>query len=211
MLRLTPVRSRTKLVLVRHPQTDWNRSQRYQGHSDRPLTDFGIGTIPGIVDAVAKTTFQAIISTGLQRTDRVAEAVREQQGRLDAITIDERWREVHHGLWEGLRFEEVSRQYPELVRARFSNFWSSRAHGGESMEDLSLRLQQAWNDLVSRHSGKRILLVTHAGVIQLLVCAAVGVSPQRNWQFRCDLSSITYLDIYPAGAILRKLNHVIRK
>ena len=203
---LSPVRQRTKLFLVRHPPTDWNRAQRYLGASDRPLTEYGMSVIPSLVHRLRRTTFQMIFTTGHQRSSAVAEAVRDAQGNLDACNIDPRWREVDHGRWEGKRVDELRRLAPMEVQARWSNMWTSRAHGGECTEDLWRRVAAAWADLARFHSGKRILLVTDATPIQLLVSASLGLAPQRMWQIRIDYSSLTVLDVYPAGAIVRCLN-----
>lgn len=199
------MRSRTKIWLACHPQTDWNQRQRYLSHADRPLTAHGESCLSPLAEAVSRVRFQAVLSTGQQRHDAVARAVAESQDG-QAIEIDESWRDIDHGLWEGLRFEEVTRQHPQLVRARFADYWNSRAHGGESMADLWQRVAVAWNGVAERRSGKRTLICTSAGVIQLLLCAHLGVAPSRHWQFRIDLASLTYLDCYPAGVIVRKVN-----
>ena len=122
--------------------------------------------------------------------------------------MDERWREVDHGLWEGLTHKEVVERHGEQARQRFGNFWDSRAHGGESGANLWMRVESAWEDLLRRYAGGRILVVTHGTPIRLLLCSFTGVPFEQHWKFRIDLGGVTALDVYPSATILRSVNEV---
>ncbi len=148
--------------------------------------------------------YTTVVSTGLSRTDELAALV--IGGRRPVR--DERWRELDHGLWEGLTHDEISTRYPEQARQRFGDFWNSRAHGGESGTELWARVGAAWKDLLHDNSGGRVLVVAHGTPIRLLLCFLLGVPFERHWQFRTDLGGITALDVYPSGTIARTLNEV---
>lgn len=205
---MSRVTRHTDIWLVRHTQTDWNKAQRYQSRSDRPLTEFGLARAAAVARRVRRIHFSAVISSGLARTDQLADAIATQQRQPLTVDYDERWREADHGCWEGLTYAEISRQHAAQAQQRFANTWQSHAHGGESTADLWARVQAAWNDLLRRHDGGRILIVTHATPIQLLLCALLKLPFQQYWQFRIDLGGITNLDLYPAGVITRVLNEV---
>ncbi|CAN5730507.1 histidine phosphatase family protein [soil metagenome] len=190
--------------MVRHTQTDWNREGRYQGRSDRPLTDFGRARAEAVAARLRRGAYTAVVSTGLFRTDELAAAVAGEQ----SMERDERWREVDHGLWEGLTHAEISTRYAEQARQRFGDFWNSRAHGGESGADLLARVEAAWQDLLCKNEGGRVLVVTHGTPIRLLLCYLIGAPFDRHWQFRTDLGGITELDVYPSATIVRTLNEV---
>lgn len=200
----------TDLWLVRHAQTDWNRARRYQSRSDRPLTLFGAAWSEAVARRLARARFTAIVSSGLMRTTYLADLVAE--GRSGALVThrDDRWCEADHGLWEGLTHGEVAQRYAAQMQARWADPWHSRAHGGESLADLWARIERAWRDLVRDHDGGRLLIVTHATPIQVLLCALLGLPLERYWQFRIDLGSITNVDLYPAGAIVRVINETPR-
>ncbi len=205
MIRVT---RHTDLWLVRHAQTDWNRARRYQSRSDRPLTLFGAAQSEAVAQRLERARFTVIVSSGLMRTTYLADLVAERRSGAFVTQRDDRWREADHGVWEGLTHGEVTQRYAAQMEARWADPWRSRAHGGESLADLWARVERAWCDLLRDHDGGRLLIVTHATPIQLLLCALLGLSLDRYWQFRIDLGSITNVDLYPSGAITRVINDV---
>ena len=160
-----------------------------------------------VVDRLRRGTYTAFISTGLSRTDRIVTRVAGQCPPSD-VRKDGRWREVDHGLWEGMTHEEVAKRYGEQARQRFGDFWNSRAHGGESGTDLWSRVEAAWEDLLQNYAGGRILVVAHGAPIRLLLCYLLGLSFEQHWRLRTDLGGITALDVYPSATILRTFNEV---
>ncbi len=202
------VTQHTDVWLVRHTQTDWNLARRYQSSSDRPLTAFGQARAAAVAYRLRRLRFHAVISTALARTDTIANLVAAQPPNQTRVQQDERWRETDHGLWEGLTYADAAARYPEPMRARFADPWHSRAHGGESMSEVWQRVETAWDAMLRAHNGQRILVVTHATPIQLLLCALLRLSFEQYWQFRIDLGGITNVDLYPSGAITRVINEV---
>lgn len=205
---MTGVSKHTHVKLVRHTQTDWNKDGRHQGRADRPLTEFGEARLRAVASRLRSGSFSGLISSGLSRTDRLAAAVSENHPYLSGVVRDERWREVDHGLWEGLTYPEVAARYGTEARARYGDFWNSRAHGGESGADLWARVEAAWEDVLARHDGGRVLVFTHATPIRLILCSALGAPFENHWQFRVDLGGITSLDLYPSATIVRTINEV---
>jgi 2,3-bisphosphoglycerate-dependent phosphoglycerate mutase/probable phosphoglycerate mutase len=198
----------TDVWLVRHTQTDWNQARRYQSHTNRPLTPFGQARAAAVAYRLRRTRFHAVISSGLVRTDAIADLVAAQQPSLPSVQRDARWGEADHGAWEGLTYPQVVARYVDQAQERFAAPWQSRAHGGESMGDLWSRIESAWIDLLRLYNGQRILVVTHATPVQLLLCALLKLPFEQYWQFRIDLGGITNLDLYPSGAITRVINEV---
>ena len=198
------VKRHTAVWLVRYPQTDWNRQRRYQSRSDRLLTPFGLQIGEAVAHRLRTLPFEAVVSSGLVRTDSVAQVVAARRNLVPVV--DGRWREVDHGAWEGLTYAEVMDRYGDQANERWADPWRSRAHGGESMADLWERVQAAWHAVLAAHDGAHLLIVTHATPIQLLLCSLLEVPFERHWQFRTDLGGITGLDLYPSGAIMRVVN-----
>lgn len=202
------VRRHTDVWLVRHAQTDWNQQRRYQSHADRPLTPFGHARTAAVAHRLRRQRFSIVATSGQHRTMALAEAVAQERAPAPLVVHDPRWREAAHGSWEGLTYPELARRYPREAQARFGDSWNSRAHGGESTADLWARVEAAWDDLLRAHDGGKLLIVTHATPIQLLLCALLRIPFERYWQLRIDLGAITNVDLYPSAPIIRTINEV---
>ncbi|MCS6774414.1 MAG: histidine phosphatase family protein [Anaerolineae bacterium] len=190
--------------LVRHAQADWNRQQRYMSHTDRPLTAFGEAQAAALARFFQARRIDAVLHSGLTRTRATAE--RLVGARTIPVFADARWREADHGAWEGLTYTQVVARDPEGVRQRFADPVHCAPPQGESLADLVERVAEAWRDLGQRFAGQRIVIVTHAGPIQTLLCALFGVPLAQHWRWRVDLGSVTRVDCYPQATILRCLN-----
>lgn len=177
---------------MRHAETDWNRQRRYQGHADRPLTPRGERRTRNLAARLAGMGFSRVVTSGLLRTDALGERV---AGEPRHLLRDARWREVDHGAWEGLTAEEVRTRFPGALEARYADPWSSRAHGGECAAELWARVEAAWRGLLASCQGERVLVVTHAAPIQLLVCAARGRPLPQHVAIPVPLGGLTRLEV----------------
>jgi 2,3-bisphosphoglycerate-dependent phosphoglycerate mutase/probable phosphoglycerate mutase len=192
--------------LVRHGQTDWNLSRRYMSHGDRSLTAYGERQAQALGRFFASRKIDAILHTGLVRTERTAQAIRAQ--RAIPISCDERWREASHGAWEGLTYREVMQRFRDDAMRRFADPVNNAPQSGESLAQMTHRVSEAWRDLGARFAGKRVIVVAHAGPIQALLCLLMGAPLAEHWRWRIDLGSATGLDCYSTTTILRAVNHI---
>jgi 2,3-bisphosphoglycerate-dependent phosphoglycerate mutase/probable phosphoglycerate mutase len=200
---------RTSVWLVRHGQTRYNQERRYQSHSDSPLTPYGRRQTSALAARLRRIPFGLALISPAERTRLAAEAI--LAGRSGVQTqIDPAWAETSHGRWEGLTYREVLARYPDESRARWAAGLNGRAGGGESLAEVAARIGAAWRGLLREHAGGRVLIVTHATPIQLVLCACFGLNPSEHWHWRADLGSLTCLDVYPSGAIVRMVNEVPR-
>jgi alpha-ribazole phosphatase len=199
---------RTSIWLVRHGQTDLNKARRYQGTTDSPLAEFGQRQAAALANRLRRIPFRVAVVSPAQRTRLTAEVI---LGDRDAQIIeDARWAETNQGRWEGLTYAEVRSRYPREAAERFTDALHGRATGGESLADVMERVAAGWADLLRRNPGGRVLLVTHATPIQLVLCALGGLAPTLHWRWRIDLGSVTAIDVYGGGPIVRMVNEVPR-
>jgi broad specificity phosphatase PhoE len=149
----------TTLLLVRHGETDWNAGGRLQGHTDRPLSDFGRRQAQRLAAELAGEELAAIYSSDLARAHETAEIVGEQLGL--PVVLDRDLREKDWGNWEGLT--AVERDRVEFV--------------GESTEAHQERILRALRRISERHPGDdRVLVVTHGGSMRRVQTAALGMA-----------------------------------
>jgi probable phosphoglycerate mutase len=149
----------TTLLLVRHGETDWNADGLLQGHTDRPLSDFGRRQARQLAEELEGEPFDAIYASDLARARETAEIAGERLGLPVAVDAD--LREKDWGTWEGLT--AVERDRVEFV--------------GESTEAHQERMLRALRRIAERHPGDgSVLVVTHGGSMRRVQTAALGIA-----------------------------------
>ena len=199
---------RTSIWLVRHGQTELNKARRYQGASDSPLTPFGTRQAEALAQRLRRTPFKVAITSPAMRARLTAEVILGD--RESPLLEDPRWAETHQGRWEGFTYREVRARFPQEAVARFADVLNGRPSGGESLAEVAARVADGWAALLRQNPGGRVLVVTHATPIQLVLCALSGMSPAVHWRWRIDLGGVTAIDVYGGGAIIRMVNEVPR-
>jgi broad specificity phosphatase PhoE len=161
----------TTILLARHGESDWNRTGRWQGHADRPLTDVGRRQARELAARLASTELDAVYSSDLQRARETAQIVATEHGlevrELPAL------REVDVGSWSGLTRAEAAERFPDAYRR-----WKEGGEGwddGETYEQLGERVIGAVKHIAADHPGERVLVVTHGGSIRAIHADALGL------------------------------------
>ena len=154
---------RTQVIIVRHGETEWNIRGIRQGYLDSRLTERGIAQAKALALRLAREKFTALYSSDLGRAMQTAQEIANVTGH--AIITDERLRERHLGIFQGLDGDEIGAKYPEerrLMRTRGPGYVIP---GGESMVQQVARNIECLNDLAAKHQGEQIVVVTHGGVV----------------------------------------------
>lgn len=198
---------RTSVWFVRHGQTHYNLERRYQSRADSPLTAYGRQQMAALAVRLRRIPFTVALASPSQRTRLAAAAILEGRRGVN-VRLEPGWAETNHGGWEGLTYREVLARFPEEAQARWADGVHGRAAGGESLAEVHARVASAWQTLLREHQGGRVLVATHATPIQLVLCASFGLPASEHWHWRIDLGSLTCLDVYAAGAIVRTVNAV---
>jgi probable phosphoglycerate mutase len=161
----------TTILLARHGESDWNRERRWQGHADRPLTELGHEQARALAERLADTPLDAVYASDLVRARETALPTAAAHGLPVATRAD--LREVDVGSWSGLTGDEVEAREPEGVRRWLEG--GKGWQGGESYEEMSVRVVAAIRGLAAAHSGGRLLVVTHGGPVRAVHAHALGM------------------------------------
>jgi broad specificity phosphatase PhoE len=105
----------SRLLLLRHGQSEWNAQQRWQGHGDPSLTELGRTQAREAAARLASAGIERMVSSDLARAFETAEILAAALGL--ALERDALWRERDIGIWTGLRREEIGRAGPLSTRA----------------------------------------------------------------------------------------------
>jgi len=154
------------LTLVRHGESTANVAATWQGQGDSPLSPTGRGQVERLGIRLSGRSFDRILSSDLSRASDTAGAL----GR--PVSLDQRWREIHVGTWEGLTRQETVERYPEQVDAMSRGATDVKIGGGESWEDVRSRAELAVSELVSSvDANAHVLVVSHGGTISVLIAS----------------------------------------
>ena len=190
----------TRVLAIRHGETDWNVDGRIQGQLDVPLNEMGRWQVHRLALAVADEGLAAIYSSDLLRAYETAQAVARGSGQ--PIATDPGLRERGFGEFEGLSYAEINRRWPDLGerwRRRDPEF---AAPGGETLNQFYARSTTTAARLAALHPGEAIALVAHGGVMDCLYRAAsrIALDAPRSWQL--GNASINRLLYTPEGFTL---------
>ncbi|WP_395701896.1 histidine phosphatase family protein [Aquabacterium sp.] len=164
----------TPLIVIRHGETDWNRQHRFQGQIDVPLNAIGQTQAARLAERLADEPIDVLLASDLQRARSTAEALARR--RNQALQVEPLWREQSFGVLEGLDVPTIHREHRPLwdqyVRHEADY---SLPGGGESTRRFYERVMQALQAALAVHAGRRIAVVTHGGVLDMLWRAARGL------------------------------------
>ncbi|NDV12262.1 histidine phosphatase family protein [Crenobacter caeni] len=156
----------TTVCLVRHGETDWNVERRLQGHLDIPLNANGHAQAARLADALKGQRFDALVASDLARTRQTAAPLSAALGL--PISLDAHWRERHYGALQGLTLDEAPSLAPEPWRAYREREIAHPLEGGESLADFAGRVHAALEGVERGHAGRRVLVVCHGGVLDIV-------------------------------------------
>lgn len=147
----------TRVLVVRHGQSEWNAAGRWQGRADVALDE--VGRRQAAEAALALGTFDGVWASNLERAHMTAAIIAEIIG-IGPVEIDPRLAETDVGPWEGLTQREVEAGWPGYLAER------RRPEGFEAYDDAADRMLLALQHIAARHRGGEVLVVSHGGVIR---------------------------------------------
>ncbi len=160
---------KTHITLIRHGETAWNASDRWQGHAHVPLNDEGQRQAALLGDHLVPIADEitTIYSSDLLRARQTAEIIAARITKT--ITVDARWREIDLGEWQGLTIAEVRAWDAERYHHIMSDPVNLQRPGGESSKQVAERALQSIEEITRKHRGQHVLVVTHGGTIRNLL------------------------------------------
>jgi broad specificity phosphatase PhoE len=194
------------LILVRHGETAWNASRRFQGRTDIPLSEIGRAQARAVSLRLQGEPFNRCYASDLDRATETARIIVEPRGM--AVTIEPRIREFDFGEWEGLTWDEIVARWPDVQAYGSTAARLYHPQGGESFDAVCARVASFVADL--RLCGDaRVLAVTHAGVLHALFEVFGDTLEGRGPEpIRFAHASVTHIAIEPKRARIVTLNDV---
>jgi probable phosphoglycerate mutase len=161
--------SATRLLVLRHGESEWNALRRWQGRQDPPLSQRGRRQAVATADLLGQ--FDAVWSSSLQRASDTAVIIAELLG-IGPVLADDRLQERGYGSWEGLTAAEIEQGWPGHLAA------GHRPDDAEPAGELLARVSSCFTDIRAAHPGGEVLVISHAGLLRT-VREHLGHAPQR--------------------------------
>ena len=156
----------TTLVLVRHGETLWNREGRIQGHLDSALTAEGIAQARACAVRLRAEAFDHVVASDLLRVRHTADIL--TAGMNLPVHPEPALRERCYGAGEGRTYAELDAAHPELFSRTRATDPDFAMDGGESRRQFHTRITGALGRIGREHTGQRVLVVTHGGVLGIV-------------------------------------------
>lgn len=190
----------TRLVLIRHGVTKWNKEKRYCGHKDVGLSNKGRTQVKLLSKRLNAARFDKVYCSNRKRAIQTARIL-FKRGR-----IIPRWglREINFGVLEGLRHEEIMEKYAALYKKWLNDSFKNNIPNGEPMNAFKKRVDTALWNIVRSNPNKTIAVVCHGGVIGIFVNS---ILKSRNfWRCVPSPASITVVEYKKGKPGLKKFN-----
>jgi broad specificity phosphatase PhoE len=173
----------TRLYLVRHGATRLSAEDRFAGSTDVDLSDAGRAQAAALGRRLQSEGITFVFASPMSRTRDTAEIV--SAACRVPTELSDGLREIGHGHWEGMTRGEVERQFPAEYASWEADPFTVAPLGGESGLAVLARALPVVRQILDRHEGERVLIVSHKATIRLLLSSLLGFDP-RGYRDRLD-------------------------
>ena len=180
----------TTIDLLRHGECEGG--DVYRGSLDVPLSASGWEQLRASAGDFAD--WDRIVSSPLQRCARFAEELAERHAL--PLVIQEAFREVHFGDWEGRAIADVWREQGSHVRRFFADPVNAAPPNGEPLAEFEQRVLAGWHALLQAHRNERVLLIAHGGTIRVLLAHVLGMPLTRIANLEVPYASASRIRIH---------------
>ncbi len=186
---------KSRIILIRHGETDWNKEGRFQGQIDIPLNERGKDQSLKASKYLQEIKFTKAFSSSMKRPYETAKIILGEENKIEIKEIKDLV-EISHGLWEGKLEKEIKETWPEILKKWHSKPESIIMPEGESIKQVSERSISAWNNICeSQQDNDTTLVVAHDAVNKTLICNILGLDYSNIWMIKQGNGGITVIDI----------------
>lgn len=193
----------TRVVLVRHGETDWNAAGVYQGWKDVPLNARGMSQALELGEQLTGISISAAYTSPLSRAVMTAELILGSGTRAVNTLSIAAIRELSYGDLEGLPPQQRRASWPQLEAQWATDPWDVRFPEGESLDMLATRALPVWERLLTRHAGQTILLSGHGHLNRVILLHARSLPRSHFWTVEQGNGSATMLECLPPARLAR--------
>ena len=185
----------SRLILVRHGETDWNKAGRFQGQIDIPLNENGRRQAAAARDFLKDIPIDRAWSSTLSRPTETAQIILEAHPDVPLTQIDGLV-EIGHGVWEGKLESEIREDWSELLDTWKRAPETVQMPEGETIQDVWARSVRSWGEIAGELKPEEtVLVVAHDAVNKTILCDLLGLTPADIWAVKQGNGGVTVVDI----------------
>ncbi len=181
---------KTRIIAVRHAQSEGNLLAEFHGHYNSDITEVGITQAECTAKLLKDIHIDSAFASDIERAYHTTRIIAEKHEGLEVIK-NESFREIKAGKWERMKFTDIEKEYPQDYYAWTHDLANCRCSGGESVKELSVRINAAFEKVARENAGKTVLVGTHATPLRCMGCI---------WQ-RKPLDEILKLEWVPNASV----------
>ena len=193
-----------RLLLVRHGETAWNATGRFQGQMDIDLNVVGQRQALALAERLASEEIHAVYASDLRRAYDTALAIAARHPV--AVHAEPRLRQMDYGSWQGLTDAQMQEQDPEGFADWNADQVNRSPPGGESLSQVANRLTSLLDEVRAQYAHQTVVLVSHGGTVRLVLCLLLGHPLSAHWQFEVDNTAIAEIELQDRGPVLIRWN-----
>lgn len=192
----------TKLILIRHGQTDWNNKKRYCGFSDAGINYSGRKQMVRLKRKIVRIKIQRRYSSDLKRAVQSAEIIfkKNRVNKLAAL------REIRFGAFEGLSHRQLLRKYRVIYTKWLDSPYKTPIPNGENLKHFKNRVIRAISEIISKDKNKTIAIICHGGVISVFLNYIL--KSRGFWNWIPYSGSVTVIEFKNKIAVLKVFNDI---
>ena len=191
----------TKLILIRHGITEWNKQGRYCGYKDVSLSRKGKAQIVKLRKSIKNITFDKVYCSDRKRALQTRTILFERS----SFTKVKDLREINFGVFEGLKHDEIMEKYPKVYKEWLIDPYKGRIPNAESIQVFKKRVRSAIDKILRFNRGKTIAVVCHGGVIGIFVSSIL--KSRDFWSYVPSSASVTIVEYKNNKYKLDKFNN----
>lgn len=185
---------KTRLLLIRHGQSQANLDKRFAGHVDVPLTDLGRQQGKLTAEFLKNEKIDAVYSSMLTRAYDTACFTAQKHGL--SVIKDAGVNEINGGDWENLTYPEIEKKFPQMIHIWRTNIGRTRCENGEAVSEVAERVYSAMENIAKKHPGQTVVIGCHGMAIRAFCLKVWGYSLDEMHEKIAWASnaSVTYVD-----------------
>ncbi len=193
----------TKLILIRHGETDFNRKKRYSGFKDIPLNLKGRRQVGKLHKRLKFDEVHKIYASDRSRAIQSAGII--FKGRI--IELLPGLREIHFGVFEGLTYKEIMKKYPVVYKKWLKDPFGVKIPGGESLTEFRKRVIRELKNIIAKNKNQTVAVVCHGGPISIFVNHILR--SKDFWKYIPKSASLSIIEHRNGKSKIRSLNDTL--